>query len=149
MIVLQVVLLDGRPVLPPAQLAVSVPVKVVEAPSECVLRDGLVFVVALDHHVVLSHPLIVRKDSVVNNCLLHVALALGMVPESADKPVVPVVLALLPVLNDSVVVNVAQPELVADIGLKADVVIDNVVQAVEQGQGQLQVFPCIAIIRAI
>ena len=76
-------------------------------------------------------------------------MAVGQLLSLHDDALGSVVLALLPVLNDSVVVNVAQPELVADIGLKADVVVDNVVQAVKQGQGQLQVFPCIAIIRAI
>ena len=148
-IVLHIVLLDGRPVLPPAQLAVSVPVEVVKAPPERVFGDVTVRIVALDHHVVLFHPLFVRQDAVVKYRLFHVALALGMVPESADLPVVLVVFVLFPVLNDAVGVRVTQSELVADIGLKADVIVHNIVQAVEHGQGQLQVFPSIPPIRAI
>ena len=144
-IVLQVVLLDGRPVLPPAQLTISVPIKVVEARFEGIHWNVRVRIITLDHHVILPHPLIVRHDSIVGDCFLHIALALGMVPEPTDESIVIVVLVMLPLFDLAIVVCVTELELVADVGLKAFIIVDNVVQAVKLGQRELQVFPCVAI----
>ena len=73
---LNIILLDRGPVLPPAQLSVLVAIKVVEAPDEILFGDGCVREVTLDHHVILSHPLIVCHDSIVKKSLLDIAFAL-------------------------------------------------------------------------
>lgn len=145
MVELEIVLLDGRPILPPAQLAIVVPIEVVEAPFEGIFRNRTIPIVSLDHHVVLSHPLLICQDSIVNNGLLHVALTLGIVPEPSDKPIVPIVLVMLPLLDNPIVICVSESELMADVGLIAHVVVDDVVQTVQMGKGKLQVFPSVAL----
>ena len=141
---LNIVLLDRRPVLPPAQLTVFIPIKVLEAPDEILLGDGCVREVTLDHHVILSHPLVVGHDSIVKDSLLDIAFALGMVPEPSNRFIVSIVPVMFVIIDDAISVPVTQCEIMVDEGLEAHVIVDNVVQAVQLGRGKLQVFPRVA-----
>ena len=142
--VLNIVLLDRRPVLPPTQLTVLIPIKVLEAEDEIPLGDGCVREVALDHHVILPHPLLYAHDSIVKDSLLDIACALGMIPEPSDLFIVPVVLVMFCIIDDSISVPVAKLKLMVYEGLEVHMIADNVVQAVQLGHGKLQVFPRVA-----
>ena len=130
--VLQVVLLDGGPILPPAKIATSISVEVPETPLKGLFRDGLVREIALKHHIVLLVPCCEVHDSIVLQGLLDISGALGVVPEAADELIVPIVLVLLPLLDNAIVIGVAKSELMASIGLKAHVIIDYVVKRVHE-----------------
>ena len=112
-------------------------------------RDVRVGISTLDQLVIRLHPLILGHDSiVVDKCLSDVAFTLGVVPVSTHKSIVPVVLTMLPLVDEAVVVDVTKSVLVADIGLKAHIVIDEVVKTVEIWQAKFQVFARVPIIIA-
>ena len=104
-------------------------------------RDVSVWILTLDYRVILLHPLLFGHNSiVVNKCLSNIALALGIVPPSTHLLEVPVVAIVLPLVDGAVVVKVTESVLVADVGLKAHMIIDDVVKIVEKWQDKLQVF---------
>ena len=121
------ILLDGRPVLPPAQLTIVVSVKILETIVGGFVGNSI-RVVPREHHVILLHPVLIGHDSIVNNGLSNVALALRVVPEAADEFVMRVVLSLLPLFDDAVVIDVSESELVAHVGLIRRMVVKDVVK---------------------
>ena len=68
-----------------------------------------------------------------------------MIPEPSDPLVVVVVIFLLPHLDFTIVINVMKIMLAADVVLKVDVIINDVVEGEQHGQSSLHVFPSIAI----
>ena len=108
---------------------------------ESLSRDVKVWIITLDYWVILLHPLLFGHYSIViDKCLSNIAFALGIVPPSTHLLKVPVVLIMFPLAYDAVVVKVTESVLVADVGLKAHMIIDDVVKIVEKWQDKLQVF---------
>ena len=122
-------LLDDRPVLPPAQFAVAISVKaIIEAIKKLLLWNVAVWIVALNHHIVLLVPCCKVHDSVVGDRHTLVSGTLGVVPEPADEPVVPVISSLLVLINDTVFVTVTKGHFMVDVGLIAHIVTNNIVE---------------------
>jgi len=67
-----------------------------------------------------------------------------MIPEPSDLFIVPVVLVMFCIIDDSISVPVAKLKLMVYEGLEVHMIADNVVQAVQLGHGKLQVFPRVA-----
>ena len=148
MIELQVVLLDGGPILPPAKLSIVISIVVSEATFEVTLGNVSVFVVSLEHHIILLVPLFIGHFSIVFDSFADISGALGVVPEAADELVMPVILVLLPRLDDAVIVGVANLEFLHRVNLIAHTIVDNVVETVNHGQNSLEVFKRIARVSA-
>jgi len=121
------ILLDGRPVLPPAQLTIVVSVKILETIVGGFVGNSI-RVVPREHHVILLHPSLIGHDSIVNNGAFNVARALRVVPEAADEFVMPVVLILLPLFDDAVAIDISESELMAHVGLIRRMVVKDVVK---------------------
>ena len=145
MVELYVILLNGGPILPPAKLSIAISIEVPEATFEVTLGNVRVRVVPLEHHIILLVPLFIGHYSIVFNSFADISGALGVVPEAADELVMPVVLVLLPRLDDAVIVGVANLEFLHRVNLIAHTIVDNVFETVNHGQNSLEVFIRIAL----
>ena len=146
MIILQVILLDGRPVLPPGELSILIFIETAESTVKVVLGNISVRIVSLEHRIVLLVPLCVCHDTVVLDFVVQIRpVALGVVPEGKDEPVVVIILVLLPFLDNAIVIGVAEAELISRIHLIADAVVDNVVKRIHDWQDCLEVFLRVSI----
>ena len=69
-----------------------------------------------------------------------------MIPESSDELIVPIMLVLLPLLNDTVVVGVSESKLMVDVGFEAHIVVEDVVEGQDCGQDRLEVFTSVSLL---
>ena len=146
---MNVSLLDDRPVLPPAQFTVAICIKAVEAIQKLLIWNRYVWIVALNHHIVLLVPCREVHDSIVGDRPALIAGTLGVVPEPADELVVPVISILLVSINDTIVVSITKGELMADVGLIAHMVANDIVERQDDWQDCLEGLPSVALGSAI
>ena len=102
-------------------------------------------IVSLEHHIVLLVPLVKSHDAVVLENFTDVSGALGVIPETTNELVVRIMLVLLPSLDFTIVIGVADTELISCVDFIADVVADNVVKSIHARQDCLEVFLCVSI----
>ena len=145
--VLKVILLNGGPVLPPGELTIPISIEIVEARVEIKIGNNSVWgVVTTEHHVILFVPLVKCHDSIVDQCLHNISFTFRIIPEASDELIVPIVLVLLPLLNDAVLVGVSESKLVTDVGFEAHIVVEDVVEGQDCGQDRLEVLTSVSLL---
>lgn len=142
-------LLDDRPVLPPAQFTVVIYIKAIEAINKFLIWNRSVWIVALNHHIVLLVPCRKVHDSIVGDRPALIAFTFGEVPEPADELVVPVIFRLLVLINDTIAVAITKGKFMADVGLVAHMVTNNIAERQQNGQDCLKGLPRVALRSAI
>lgn len=142
---MNVSLLDDRPVLPPAQFIVVISIEAIEAMQKLDIWNRSVWIVALNHHIVLLVPCRKVHDSIVGDRHALIAGTLGVVPEPADELVVPVISVLLVSINDTIVVTITKGKLMADVGLIAHMVTNDIAERQHNGQDCLEGLPSVAL----
>lgn len=144
--VLEIILLNGGPVFPPGELTIPISIEIVEALEELFIGNIRVRVVAFEHHVILFVPLLKCHDSIVDKCLANISFTFRIIPEASDELIVPIVLVLLPLLNNAVVVGVSESKLMTDVGFEAHIVVEDVVEGQDCGQDRLEVLTSVSLL---